>query len=81
MVALVTEREIIEKTVSECKLAHQSDTYFDIAERSMAEQWGIGISGRGSEGADFSRVLELSPGYGRNTARVAGLPMRFIWWM
>jgi ubiquinone/menaquinone biosynthesis C-methylase UbiE len=72
MVAMSIEQEIIEKTVTECKLAHQSDAYFDVAERWMAEQWDWYIRPN-IEGGDFSRVLELAPGYGRNTARLARL--------
>src|ERR1700722_17889773 len=64
------ESEIIEQTVNECKLAHQSDTYFDIAEPWMDQQWDWYIWPN-IKNADLSRVLELAPGYGRNTARLA----------
>lgn len=63
------EDERIEKQVEECKLAHQSDTYFDIAEPWMDQQWEWYIYPN-IKTADFTRVLELAPGYGRNTARL-----------
>ncbi|MDP9173459.1 MAG: pectinesterase family protein [Planctomycetota bacterium] len=63
------ENGLIERTVEECKLAHQSDTYFNMAEPYIEQQWDWCIW-PAIKHADFSRVLELAPGYGRNTAKL-----------
>jgi SAM-dependent methyltransferase len=66
-----SESDLIARTVEECKTAHQSDTYFEGAEPWMQQQWDWFVWPN-IKGADFSRLLELAPGYGRNTARLLG---------
>src|SRR5271170_7981932 len=62
-----SDDEVVRRTVQECKTAFHSDQYFDWAESSMDKQWEWFIW-PDIKGADFSKVLELAPGYGRNTA-------------
>jgi ubiquinone/menaquinone biosynthesis C-methylase UbiE len=60
---------VIRKTIEECKAAHHpSNPYFEVAEHHMDRQWKeiwplI-------QPFDFSRVLEIAPGHGRNTERL-----------
>lgn len=63
------EPGLIDRTVAQCKLAHQSDQYFDMAEPFIQIQWDWCIW-PAIKDADFRRVLELAPGYGRNTAKL-----------
>jgi len=62
------DSDIISRTIEECKIAHQSNPYFTIAEPHMEQQWKYiwPLIKRFS----FARVLEIAPGYGRNTERL-----------
>jgi ubiquinone/menaquinone biosynthesis C-methylase UbiE len=62
------DEDIILRTIEECKIAHQSNAYFKTAESQMEQQWKYiwPLIKR----FDFARVLEIAPGYGRNTERL-----------
>ena len=62
------DADIISRTIDECKIAHQSNAYFNMAEPHMELQWKHiwPLIKR----FNFTRVLEIAPGYGRNTERL-----------
>jgi len=62
------DTDIILRTIEECKIAHQSNSYFEMAEEHMEQQWNKiwPLIRRFS----FDKVLEIAPGYGRNTKRL-----------
>jgi ubiquinone/menaquinone biosynthesis C-methylase UbiE len=62
------ETSVISRTIEECKIAHQSNEYFQRAESFMDAQWEA--IWPMIKAADFSIALEIAPGYGRNTARL-----------
>jgi ubiquinone/menaquinone biosynthesis C-methylase UbiE len=63
------DSQIISRSIHECRTAYQDNPYFDMAEPYMEGQWKqIWPLIRES---DFSRVLEIAPGYGRNSAKLA----------
>lgn len=59
---------IIARTIEECKIAHQSNPYFETAELVMEKQWNL--IWPFIKRFNFERVLEIAPGYGRNTERL-----------
>lgn len=63
------KKTVVSKNIEECKLAHQCTPYFDDAEPHMDIQWENKIWPLIKD-FDFSNVLELAPGYGRNTERL-----------
>ena len=74
------DADIISRTIEECKIAHQSNPYFSMAEPHMELQWKQiwPLIKR----FNFTKVLEIAPGYGRNTERllegsITGLLMDF----
>lgn len=56
----------ISRSIQECKEVHQETTYYEDAEPHMEEQWNKIIWPKIKD-FDFSSVLELAPGFGRNT--------------
>jgi SAM-dependent methyltransferase len=57
----------ISQSIQECKEAHRETTYYEDAEPHMELQWNNIIWPKIKD-FDFSKVLELAPGFGRNTA-------------
>lgn len=58
-----------QKNLTETKIKHEKTPYYENAEKHMDVQWRGHIEPRLS-GMDFSCILELAPGHGRNTARL-----------
>lgn len=59
-----------QQNLIETKVKHGAKTpYFKNAETAMEGQWKAHIAPR-LGGMDFTRILELAPGYGRNTERL-----------
>ncbi len=58
-----------ERNLIETKKKHERTPYYENAEKGMDAQWRVFIEPR-LQGMDFTRVLELAPGHGRNTARL-----------
>jgi Methyltransferase domain len=52
--------------------------YFNLAERDMAAQWDKFISPFLPLDADYSYVLEIAPGHGRNTVRLLDVSERIV---
>lgn len=70
--AAVTEELVRLKTIIECRNAHAEGGYYADAEPYMRAQWDKVIWPIISD-LDFSAVLELAPGHGRNTERLRHL--------
>lgn len=60
------------KTIIQCRDTHATGGYFSDAEQVMAWQWGAVIQPMIKD-LDFSCVLELAPGHGRNTEHIRKL--------
>jgi ubiquinone/menaquinone biosynthesis C-methylase UbiE len=58
-----------ERNLIETKVKHEKTPYYDNAEKGMEGQWKFFIEPR-LVGMDFTRILELAPGHGRNTAKL-----------
>lgn len=63
-----SEEALTVRTIEECALAHPSSPYFDVAEAHTESQWEQ--IWHFIKHFDFSRVLELGPGHGRNTEKL-----------
>ena len=59
-------------SVEECRVVHDGPTYFVAAEPYMQGHWE-GVIYPLIRDADFTSVLELAPGHGRNTVHLARL--------
>jgi ubiquinone/menaquinone biosynthesis C-methylase UbiE len=64
------EQVRLEKNLEDCAVPEQWCSYFEMAEGWMQESWEK-IIWPMIRGADFSHVLEIGPGAGRNTAMLA----------
>ena len=60
------------KTIIQCRDTHATGGYFSDAEQEMVRQWRDIIFPMIKD-LDFSCVLELAPGHGRNTAKLCEL--------
>jgi ubiquinone/menaquinone biosynthesis C-methylase UbiE len=63
------ELERARRQVEQCRDAHAHSGYYQVAEPDMETQWRdliLPLIG----GMDFSHVVELAPGHGRNTLRL-----------
>jgi SAM-dependent methyltransferase len=58
-----------EQNLVETKKKHEKTPYYENAEKGMDAQWRVFIEPR-LQGMDFTRILELAPGHGRNTAKL-----------
>jgi Methyltransferase domain len=61
--------DIIKRTVEECRKEFQDSPYYEMAEPYMERLWPTMIWPLIKD-SDFSKVLELAPGWGRNTAHM-----------
>jgi SAM-dependent methyltransferase len=61
---------IQKKSIYQCRDAHTEGGYYDVAEGEMAWQWDKLIYPH-IEGFDFTSTLEIAPGHGRNSAKLA----------
>jgi SAM-dependent methyltransferase len=72
----VTQKVILEiiklKTIYQCRDAHTEGGYYDAAEKDMDWQWDNLIYPEIKD-FDFTNVLELAPGHGRNTNKLRKL--------
>jgi ubiquinone/menaquinone biosynthesis C-methylase UbiE len=68
----MTDDTRLSRNISENKAKHAATPYFREAEKEMAVQWEWFIEPL-IRGGDFGVVLELAPGYGRNTAKLVPL--------
>jgi ubiquinone/menaquinone biosynthesis C-methylase UbiE len=70
--ARLPDEAFVERHIEECRRLHDGSGYYAIAEADMEQQWRDTILPR-IRGADFTRVLELAPGHGRNTRKLMEL--------
>lgn len=68
----VIERIVARKTVIQCREAHTEGGYYAAAEPDMQPQWAQLIAPLLSR-FDLAKTLELAPGHGRNSAKLAPL--------
>lgn len=61
--------DVIKRNVEECRKKFQDNLYYERAEPYMERQWPTMIWPLIKD-SDFSKVLELAPGWGRNTAQM-----------
>lgn len=69
---MCTDNNKINEHVDELRITWSAGQYYEAAEAGMDRQWRKMIYPRIKE-FDFSRVLELSPGHGRNTEKLKEL--------